>query len=163
MTKRMFMNIILIAICVFILVGAGLTGYLLNVDKSVIKVSVIPNEPQAVTFEQLSLVPGESCEYTLLLSSEYAEKYQLILKSEDQNLSHTLKNYACVRMEKEGQVLCDELLASALVSEDMVLTVDFSDREKNEIKIIYYMPEDVGNEAQNAEADFKLLITAQNQ
>lgn len=63
-------------------------------------------------------------------------------------------------MEKDGEVICDELLAEVFAQEGYELAVDFADGAKNEIKIIYYMPENVGNEAQNAEAKFDLIVTA---
>lgn len=162
-TKKRLTNIALIVMCVIILLGVALTIYCLTADKHIIKVSIEPDETKAIRFKELFLYPGESCEYTLSLSSEYAKKYQLALCFEDQNLELTLKNYAYIRMEKDGNVLCDTQLAEIFKRQTIELAVDFTDGETNDIKIIYYMPEDVGNEAQNAEADFKLLVTATNE
>lgn len=162
-TRNKITNITLIVICVTILLGVALTIYFLTADKHIIKVSIDPNEAKTIRFEELYLRPGESCEYTLSLSSEYAEKYQLILRFEDQNTKLTLKDYAYVRMEKDGEVLCDTRLSELFEKQAIELAVDFSDGETHDIKTTFYMPEDVGNEAQNAEADFKLLVTATNE
>lgn len=162
-TRKKITNIALIVMCAVILLGVALTIYFLTADKHVIKVSIEPDETKAIRFEELYLRPGESCEYTLLLSSEYTEKYQLTLRFEDENTKLTLKDYAYIRMERDGEVLCDTRLSEIFEQQTIELAVDFTDGESNDIGIIYYMPEDVGNEAQNAEAEFKLLVTATNE
>lgn len=162
-TRKKITNITLIVMCVIILLGVVLTIYFLTADKHVIKVSIEPDTTKAIQFEELYLRPSESCEYTLSLSSEYAEEYRLTLRFEDQNTKLTLKDYAYVRIEKDGEVLCDTRLSEIFEQPSIELTVDFTDGKKNDIRIIYYMPEDVGNEAQNAEADFTLLVTATNE
>lgn len=160
--KKKIINIALIVLSVMILLGVGLTVYLLNTDKSVIRVSVNPNEEQSVSFEELSLCPGESCSYTLVLDSDVSDRCQVTLNFDDQEPTQTLKQYAYIRMEQDGEVLCDELLATVFQRESTVLTMDFFDGAKREIKISYYIPEDVGNEAQNAEATFDLHIALTN-
>lgn len=162
-TRKKIINVALIVMCVVILLGVALTVYFLTADKHVIKVNIEPNTTEAIRFEELYLLPGESCEYTLSLSSEYAQEYRLTLHFEDQNAKLTLKDYAYVRMEKDGEVLCDTRLSEIFKQQTVELAVDFTNGEKHEIIIIYYMPEDVGNEAQNAEADFRLLVTATNE
>lgn len=162
-TRKKIINIALIVMCVVILLGVVLTIYFLTADKHVIKVSIEPERAKEIRFEELYLRPDESCEYTLLLSSEYAQEYRLILRFEDQNPALTLKKYAYVRLEKDGEVLCDTRLSEIFEQPSIELTVDFTDGKKNDIRIIYHMPEDVGNEAQNAEADFTLLVTATNE
>ena len=51
----------------------------------------------------------------------------------------------------------------AFEKEKIVLPVDFDEGENTELKIVYYLPLDVGNEAKNAEAVFELLLTASNE
>lgn len=162
-TRKKIINIALIVMCVIILLGVVLTIYFLTADKHVIKVSIEPDETKAIRFEELCLRPGENCEYTISISNEYAQEYRLTLRFEDQDTTLTLKKYAYVRLEKDGEVLCDTRLSEMFEQPSIELTVDFTDGKKNDIRIIYYMPEDVGNEAQNAEADFTLLVTATNE
>lgn len=162
-TRKKITNIALIVMCVVILLGVALTIYFLTADKHVIKVSIEPDETKEIRFEELCLRPGESCAYTLSIRSGYAQKCRLTLRFEDQNTKLTLKDHAYVRMEKDGEVLCDTKLSEIFEQQTVEVAVDFTDGESNDIRIIYYMPEDVGNEAQNAEADFRLLVTATNE
>lgn len=162
-TKKTIINIMLIVMCVMILLGVGLSVYFLTADKHIIKVGIEPDTTKSIRFEELHLRPGESCEYTLSLSSEYEQAYRLSVCFEDQDPALTLKNYAYVRMETDGEVLCDDRLSEMFEGETIELMLDFTDGETNDIKIIYYMPEDVGNEAQSTEANFKLFVTATNE
>jgi hypothetical protein len=57
--------------------------------------------------------------------------------------------------------MCDELLADLLGGEDIVVHGDITAADEYKVTIVYYMPEEVGNEAANAEAWFNLYITAQ--
>lgn len=161
-TIKKIINITLIVMSIIILIGIVLTVYFLTADKHVIKISIEPDETESVHFEKINIVPGDECEYTLLLSSEYEYEYELTLRFEDLDPEQILKDYAYVRMERDGEIICDELLSKAFEGEKLVLSVNFLERETNDIRVIYYMPADVGNEAQNAEANFNLYITATN-
>ena len=78
MSKSQFMRIALIASSVLIMIGVGLTGWLVATvdDNSVIKVSLDNEETEAVAFETLSLIPGASCEYTIKLKKGSQKKKQ---------------------------------------------------------------------------------------
>lgn len=130
-------------------------------NKDVIKISVEDGLNQSVTFENLSMIPGDSCAYTLRLSSKYAAQYTLYLNFEELE-EKTLKEFAYVRLQSDGQILYDQLLKDAFVDDTISIPVDLS-RGRDEIVVIYYMPIEVGNEAKNAEAIFQLLITASNE
>ncbi len=162
-TQKKLLNIALISLCTLILLGMGLTVYLLRADRSVITLDLQPDKTQTVEFSELCLLPGEQSEFTLVLRSDYATQYLLTLAWEDCAPEHTLKEHVYVRVEKDGAVLREQLLAQAFTDDALTLSVDFDKDANNELKIIYYMPEAVGNEAQNAEADFKLLVTATNE
>lgn len=162
MIKRKVINVTLIVMSVVILIGVALTIYFSTSDRHIIKISIEPDQTQAIRFEELYLRPGENCEYILSLSSEQAEVYRLVLCFEDQDPTLTLKDYAYVRMEKGGEVLCDIRLSEAFEQAIIECSADFTDNKKDDVKIIYYIPENVGNDAQNAEADFKLLVRGTN-
>ena len=75
----------------------------------------------------------------------------------------TLKHFARVQIVANGDVVCDELLATVFEDEDIILPIDFTEDNKSiELKIVYYLPIEIGNEAKNAEAVFELLLTANN-
>lgn len=165
MSKSQFMRIALIASSVLIMIGVGLTGWLVATvdDNSVIKVSLDNEETEAVAFETLSLIPGASCEYTIKLKKGSQKAYNLTLdfvETED----HNLKKFARVQILSDGETVCDELLAKVLdEGEHIVLPVDFQKDQNTELTVRYYLPLEVGNEAKNAEALFHLRLTANNE
>lgn len=158
--RRKTANVILIVLSALILIGVILTVFLITADKNVIKVSVDSDEAQEINFTSLELRPGESCEYTVIFRDAINARYLVELDFLDREPTYTLKDYALLRIEKDGEILYDQPLCDVFESEVIKLTIDLSDGKTNEIGIIYYMPEDVGNEAQNAEADFTLFVTA---
>lgn len=164
MTKSTFMRIVLIVGSALILVGVSLMTWMLVTedDRSVIDVQLENGKTQSVEFENLSLVPGEECEYTISLGSDTASKYDLSLDFVEIE-EKTLKNFARVKIVANGEVVCDELLATVFEDENIVLPVDFTEGKNTELKIVYYLPLEVGNEAKNAEAVFELLLTASNE
>lgn len=164
MTKSKFVRIVLIVLSVMILIGVALTIYMLStVNKyDIIKVNIKDDATQVVEFQDLCLIPGEKCEYTISLGSDTADKYNVELAFHE-TVENTLKNYVHIKIEANGEIVCDQLLATLFDNSNITLAVDLTEDKKNDIKIIYYLPEEIGNEAQNAEANFELLITASNE
>ena len=68
-----------------------------------------------------------------------------------------------MKIVSNGETVYDELLATAFEDEILVLPVDFNEGINTELKIVYYLPLEVGNEAKNAEAVFEVLLTASNE
>ncbi len=164
MTKSSFTRVVLILSSVLIIVGVALTGWVLATsdDRNVIRVHIEQGETKSVEFENLCLVPGASCEYVIKLKGDNAKKYDLSLdfvETEEKNL----KNFAYVKIISNGEVVCDELLATVFENESIALPVDFTEQKNTELTIVYYLPAYVGNEAKNAEAVFELLLTASNE
>lgn len=154
-------NTFLLALSVTILFGVGLSVLFFGMDKRVIQPDIRAGKTQTINFEELCLRPGESCEYALRLNDEYAEKYRICMRFTDLAPTLTLKKYAYVRMEKDGTVLCDVRLSELFERREVTAEIDFSNGE-NIINLIFYMPQTVGNEAQDAQASFRLLVTASN-
>ncbi len=165
MPKSKLMRIILIAGSALIIVGVSLMGWMLATEdeRGVIEVKLEEGKTESRAFEDLALVPGEECEYIIQLEKTSASKYDLELDFVDTDNEKTLKNYARVKILANGEVITDELLADIFENEKIVLPVDFDEGKNTELKVVYYLPLDVGNEAQNAEAIFELLLTASNE
>ena len=163
MLKSNFVRIMLITGGVLILVGVLLLGLSLKNKETpdVIKVSLEDGVTQSVQFEGLGLVPGQACEYTLSLKHEEKVKCDLKLDFVETE-EGTLKNFARVKVMAGDEVLYDELLATAIENDNIVLPVDFRKDKNTELKIVYYLPLEVGNEAKNTEAVFELQLTASN-
>ena len=165
MSKSKIMRIILIAGCLLIIVGVSLMGWMLATanERSVISVKLENGETEVLAFEQLALVPGEKCEYTIELKKSGASKYNLELNFVDTDEEKLLKNFARVKVMSGEEVVCDALLADAFQNEAIVLPVDFGDGKNTKLKVVYYLPLEVGNEAKKAEAAFALHLKASNE
>ena len=168
MSKSTILRIVLIAGSVLIIVGVALMTWMLATEeeRNVIQINISDMSDDGATktieFESLGLVPGEECEYTLKLKSDNSKKYDLYLDFVEVE-EKTLKEFARVRIVSNGEIVCDELLADAFLMEPLVLPVDFTENRNTEMRIVYYLPIEIGNEAKNAEAVFDLILTATNE
>lgn len=164
MTRTKIMRIALIAASVLIVLGVVLTAWAWATkdERNVIEVHLCDGEMQAVKFENLCLIPGEECEYTLRLKSDGVNQCDLKIDFVETK-ERTLKNFAYVRLESDGKVICDDLMANIFDGEALSLAADFESADFIELTVKYYLPLDVGNEAQNAEAIFELQLTASNE
>jgi len=162
--KIKVLRTILIAGSVLILVGAALMGWMFSSenDSNVIEVRLKDGKPQEVEFAVFGLVPGESCEYEVILSGKRAKKYDVSFDFEETE-GGALKDFVRVSIVSGEEVLYDELLADMFEKEDVVLPVDFNADKNTALKLVYHLPIEIGNEAKNAETLFKLLITASNE
>ena len=155
---------ILIVANLLILIGIALMAWMIvtAASRNNIYVDLSDGKPHSVGFSDLSLVPGESTEYTVRLRNTDANKYDVHLDFVETEKSMTLKNFARVKIISNDVVVCDELLATVFENESIVLPVDFFKGLNTELTIVYYLPIEVGNEAKNAEAVFELQIMATN-
>ena len=165
MTKHEIMRVILIVGILLMSIGIILLGLIwaTKENPSVIKIRLEGTEMYPLQFERLCLVPGEECEYTVLLEHDTATFCNIKFDFVDLEEQHVLKDHARVRIVAEDEVLWDELLAIAMEGEPLILPVDFKNNVNTELRVIYYLPIDVGNEAKNAEALFELQLTATNE
>ena len=163
MNRIKIIRVIMVILSVMSLTAVAISGWMLATrdDREVVHVD-LDGQIDPIGFENLCLIPGESCSYTFRLDGSVAKEYDVHLCFEERE-EKTLKNFAFVRIESNGQVLCDELMATAFAGEGIDLHVDLSEAKYQELTITYYMPLEVGNEAQNAEAIFDLVITAVNE
>lgn len=131
-------------------------------NPNVIVIHLEEDEVEGIKFEHLCLIPGETCEYRVSVHSDMAKQCDLqfdFVETEED----TLKHYAYVRIESGGEVVYDKLLAEAFEDEAICAVADFRENKNTEFTIVYYLPIEVGNEAENAEAVFELLISARNE
>jgi len=163
MSKNRLVQVVLITGGVLIILSVLLLWVIQNNKEApdVIKVSLEDGVTESLQFESLCLVPGQACEYTLSLKHE--EKVRCDLKFDFvETEEKTLKNFARVKMIAGDEVVYDDLLAAAFENENIILPIDFRKGKNTELKIVYYLPIEVGNEAKNAEAVFELQLTASN-
>lgn len=162
MTRNRLMRILLIVMSVLILIGIVLmrcTPNRLTVNGGMIKVLLSDGKTQIIEFEDLCLIPGEECEYIVKLENTGTEQCNVTLDFREIE-EKALKHFVRVKIISDGEILCDELLADMFQHENIVLPVDFTENKNTELKIVYFMPLETGNEAKNAETVFELRITA---
>ena len=164
MPRSKLMRLILIAGSVLILIGVSLMTWMLATEeeRNNIKVELDGGETEVLEFEALRLVPGSQCEYTITLKNGNTDQYNLTLDFKETE-EKTLKKYARVKILSEEAEVYDELLETAFENEGIVLPVDFKQDLNTVLKIVYYLPIEIGNEAKNAEALFDLVLTASNE
>ena len=165
MIKSVALRVALIVTCVLILIGVTILMWMMLTEdeRNNIEVYLSDGKTQAIRFDDLDLVPGDSCEYEIALKSEFAKKYDLILDFADLAEEGTLKNFVRVKIMADDEAVCDELLADVIANDDLVLPVDFKENKNTKLKVVYYLPLEVGNDAKNAEALFELRLTATNE
>lgn len=164
MRKSIFMRITLIVGSILIIVGVSLMMWMLTTEdeRNVIKVSLDSGDSKPIKFEALKLVPGDECEYTVKLVRGGADNYSLKMDFVETG-DGMLKNFARVKIITGDNVVYDELLADTIENENIMLPIDLKKEKSKELRIVYYLPLDVGNEAKNAEALVGLILTASNE
>lgn len=163
MTKSLVTSIIMIAVCVLILAGSCLMGYFVaNPDRGAETIQVDLGKGGDVVFENLALLPGEKAEYEIELKGEVEALCDVTLEFKEKG-NNTLKNFVYAKIEYNGEVIAEKLLAEFFDDDEIKFETNLRGGKVNYIKITYYMPIEVDNEAENAEADFVLRITAANE
>ena len=163
MTRKIILWVGIIFMSAMTLIGVVIIGVSKTVqpENGTVEVNVENGKTTTIEFEDLCLLPGEQSEYTVKLNRRSDKAYQLTLKF-NQGEESGLAEYAYVRIERYGKVIYDELLKNAFAQEPMVLDIDLS-QETQDLTVVYYLPLEVGNEAQKAVAEFSLQITASNE
>ncbi len=165
MPKSKLMRIILVVGSVLILIGVTLMAWMIATkdERGVFDVDLGDGKTEMLVFEDLALVPGESCEYIVRLKESSVSQYDLELDFVDRDQEKTLKYYARVKIVIDGEIIYDELLKDAFEDDKIVLPVDIEENKNTELKIVCYLPIEVGNEAKNTEVAFALLMKASNE
>ena len=162
LSTRDMLVLSLLIICSIIFIGHAVSDSG-NVENDIIYVKVEEEiTKKEVVFKKLSLSPGDSCDYTLIFEREEVTGYDVTFKFEETE-ELELKNYIYVKMEAHGNVFYEKLLADAFKDGEINLHIDPAKTGGGDIHITYYLPMDVGNEAQRAKSTFKLLVTAVSQ
>lgn len=112
-------------------------------------------EKLEVTIDKL--VPGGSKEYTINLKGKSATDYNLSLEFSG-GASNVLTDYITVTVEYGGEKYPaqPQTLSKLLAGEK----ISFKGKSASEIKIIYSMSEQAGNNTQNTTADFTITFVA---
>ncbi len=155
-------RIVLVALSITILVGIAIMLYflLLSNDGDTIKLDITVNGAKSIEFEGLALIPGEQREYSVALRSDIPGDYVLNLDFVEEGTDNDLKHYVYARLRMGDEIICDERLSDLLDGEPLTVASYLSKKEGADITITYYMPLEVGNEAENATADFMISVSS---
>ncbi len=159
MKREIIMRVGIVVIAVLIICGVILTLLLMNekVRGKVLDIG-LDGEISPIEFGELKMVPGDSVEYKLAFTGRAAQKYKVNLNFADAAPDGTLKHFVRVKILSGETEIYDRLLADAMDGKDLNLIVNFKKEENTELKLVYYMPLEVGNEAKLATSDFRLNI-----
>ena len=160
--RNNLMRVLLLFGSVLILVGVVLTGFLLATeeDSTVIEIYLEYNSSHTVEFEHLGLIPGWETRYQLEFLQTRVDRYDLYVDFIPKDGGGELAKYARVKILSGETEVYDELLADAFRHPSLILPVDFGTGANTSLTVVYYLPEDVGNEAKLAEAFFEVRFSA---
>ena len=148
-------RIIIAVLAVAIAVGIAIICIVLTTNKTIkIKLDDSGVTQAELKFSANGLEPAESREYSILLQASTSGTYNVTLEFVGEK--SILGDFVDVTVEYDGGK-AENSLANLLNGETVEFTCEIT--KKSAIKIIYTMPEDTGNEAQGASADFDILLT----
>lgn len=131
-------------------------------DRDVIRVNIDNHESKTISFEDLALVPGEETGYTFMFDQVDLAEYDVVLQ-----FKKTEKTVPCdfiyVRISVDGEVKYDKSLGEFLDKDPVFFHINPIKNKDNEVNVTYYIPLDVGNEAQDVDVYFDLVVTATSQ
>lgn len=162
---RRFKRVWLVVLSLIILLGVALTIWMLlarrNNDNIKVRVEIDDiNIPKRVEINDYVLVPGYENEYVLSVTADKPGDYDVTFSFvEKGNKDNILKENLYVLIEYDGDVICNDKL-SELFDENSEIQMELKRHRGQEIKVVYYIPIEVGNEIQGQVIDFDLYITA---
>ena len=164
MSKNRLLQIVLGGFSLLIITAVILTWVNLaeSDDIDAVTFSLEDGKTEILTFENLSLIPGDECVYKVQLKGDNPKAYNVNFDFKE-HFDMDLKQFARVKMVADGVEFYDGLLAEAIDKDDINLHIGFDMEDDVRLEITYYLPIDVGNEAKNASAVFDLRITATNE
>ena len=153
MALMIFFGAILTIIMLFQSCGANQNIYVKIAKTDVTKLQQIRLE---------GMYPGSKHEYTLNITAELPGTYKLGFDYEEIR-DEGLKKYIYVEMIYEGVMLYQGNLSDLLGEKQISLETELNERNPIQIRIVYKMPKEVGNEAQGASMDFDIIISSEIQ
>ncbi len=159
--KKEVRYFLLITSCVLILTGVLLLVYMLSASNrgNIIDIDIGDSESKSLSFDGLYLLPGESQQYTLNLHTKEDGYHDITFEFSEDEFGE-LKNYLYVKITIGGRTLHDGVLSELLADEAEAIYYTMNSAYPEEVGIIYYMPESLGNEAQGTRTSFDLVIRA---
>lgn len=145
-----------------LLVGAVLVYFMFQphiMDRNIIKIDIAEEGTKVVTFDDFSILPGAESEYTFMFNEVDVTGYDVSMQFKTE-ADYSSYNFIHVRIIVDGEVLHDKPLNEMFALETVFLYIKPHIKRDVEAKVVYYVPLDVGNEAENAQLSFDVVVTA---
>lgn len=127
-------------------------------NRNIIEIDIAEEGTKVVSFDGFSVLPGEEKGYTFVFDEVDVTPYDVAFQFKSKMDSDSY-NFIYVRIIVDGEILQDKQLNQAFADDPTIVHIEpLKDRDVD-VKIVYYIPIDVGNEAQNVELDFDLIVT----
>ena len=118
-------------------------------------------------FREMLVHPGETLEHTLLLKNKVEGECRLKIDFDEHKpnlLANELKKYVYVTVTLSGEPIVENILLEEMFSTEIpVITCNLSKKEPVELKILFHMPVETGNEAEFTEAYFDVHVSISNE
>ncbi len=156
------MRCLLVLLSVSLLTGTALMTQMLYAPEGeyFFKVDLQFGEPQLVEFGDIAIIPGYHAEVDLITETDKNAPYDLTFSfvhtGQERNALHD--NFY-IKIEYNGKVYCDNALSELFELDELLVTIDLTEASTQSVKVIYYIPESVGNEIQGCDVDFELYTT----
>lgn len=150
---------VLIFVCIAMVVaGASIFGVIKNDGdlKEKIVIELSGETTKTLKTELSGFYPGSEKEYCILMQGVSASSYLITLVFKNDEEVGGLENYIAVKIIA-GEKTVEKPLTELLEGSPIELGA-----HSNELKIVYAMPENVGNEAQGTQATFYIELSAKN-
>ena len=169
--RRKTQMILIIISSVIILVGAILTGIVLDYTQNrdnTTKVSFSKNTTEeAIEFRDMLIHPGETYDCSIYITNKIEGECRLNVIFDEYKpnlLANELKKYLYVTVTFDGDVIADGILLEELFNTELPVQNCVLDAEDPlELKLSFHMPSEIGNEAEFTEAFFDLIIKVSNE
>ncbi len=162
MIKRGTSRVLILALCIYALIGIVFFFYIRQAQSDFteeITVEINGATTSVLKIGELNLKPGEDREYAVKLKSRADGEYKIGL-----NFAETtdggLKGFIDTEITCGGETYTKTLLELLSGEEEIAFICPLKGDVATRIFIHYYMPIEVGNEAQGAVADFDVVLTA---
>ena len=160
MTKRSF-HILIVSFLLLALMAVVLMIFLAKAKEDFPKNITVSENGVTETLlpmRNLSLMPGESKEYTVNLICDATGSYYIYVDF-DEKIDGGMKEFVDVYISANGELIYVGTLFDMLDNDTVVETLgELDEEEPFEITIQYTMPQEIGNEAQGSYADFDVHV-----
>ena len=153
-----FMEKSFIFVTCAILIGAIYFAFNLKNFKNLSVREVVVNGDEThevLEVADLKLIPSESKEYRIEITSHSTNEYSVTLDFVETN-DGGMKEFVDVRLELDGQVLYEGKLMDLFGDFTIDFNVFLKAKEASTVSIVYSMDSTVGNEAKKTFSDFNI-------